>query len=112
MSVCLSVANASVLPALVLPDQGGQAEISILIFSGADGPAGVGAAECRRWRGAPKPVEGQTLQWVKASQLSRFAMPAADVPLLPAVRGALMALEASQPVRRPTWIASQLRASG
>ena len=65
----------------------------------------------RTRRGAPKPAEGQALQWVKASQLGRFAMPAADVPLLPAVRAALCAIEPKHPMRRPGWVAHQHRAA-
>lgn len=69
-------------------------------------------AECRKWCGAPRPMEGQALQWARPSQLSKFDMPAADVPLLPAVRAAIAALEASQPVRRPSWVTLQSRGTG
>jgi 8-oxo-dGTP diphosphatase len=37
---------------------------------------------CRRWRGDPKPAEGQRLAWARADELGTFEMPAADVPLV------------------------------
>jgi len=40
---------------------------------------------CRRWWGIPKPQEGQVVKWVRAQQLRDFPMPAADVPLIPAL---------------------------
>ena len=40
---------------------------------------------CRRWRGIPAAREGQTLKWVKAVELRSYAMPAADLPLIPAL---------------------------
>lgn len=64
--------------------------------------------ECRRWRGVPKGVEGQTLQWARASQLVKFSMAAADAPLLPAVRAALSGPAYRAPAQeaggRPGWI--------
>jgi len=41
---------------------------------------------CRKWEGTPKPREGQTLKWVRASQLRDYPMPAADIPLIPILR--------------------------
>jgi 8-oxo-dGTP diphosphatase len=38
---------------------------------------------CRRWEGTPTAKEGQDLRWVKPQRLRDFAMPAADVPLIP-----------------------------
>jgi 8-oxo-dGTP diphosphatase len=38
---------------------------------------------CRKWEGIPHPREGQTLKWVRANDLRRYPMPAADVPLIP-----------------------------
>ena len=37
----------------------------------------------RRWRGVPTPREGQTLEWVSASDLGRYPMPDPDLPLIP-----------------------------
>ncbi|MFT8326517.1 bifunctional GNAT family N-acetyltransferase/(deoxy)nucleoside triphosphate pyrophosphohydrolase [Gluconobacter oxydans] len=37
----------------------------------------------RRWRGVPTPREGQTLEWVAAADLGRYAMPDPDLPLIP-----------------------------
>lgn len=37
---------------------------------------------CRRWQGEVKPLEGQTLAWVKPENLGQYAMPAADFPLI------------------------------
>jgi 8-oxo-dGTP diphosphatase len=39
-----------------------------------------------RWRGAPHGREGQALAWVEPARLHEWAMPAADVPLIGAVR--------------------------
>jgi 8-oxo-dGTP diphosphatase len=41
---------------------------------------------CRKWDGIPQPKEGQTLKWVKPSELRNFPMPAADIPLIPILR--------------------------
>ncbi len=41
---------------------------------------------CREWDGTPTPREGQTLKWVRATQLRDYPMPAADVPLIPILR--------------------------
>jgi 8-oxo-dGTP diphosphatase len=41
---------------------------------------------CRRWNGTPQSREGQALKWVKAQDLKNFAMPPADVPLIPILR--------------------------
>ena len=37
---------------------------------------------CRVWQGAPKPVEGQVLKWVRPYDMGEFEMPAADRPLV------------------------------
>ncbi len=37
---------------------------------------------CRMWNGIPEPKEGQTLEWVRALDLSKYDMPAADIPLI------------------------------
>ena len=42
---------------------------------------------CQRWGGAPRGCEGQALAWAAEGELAGFAMPPADEPLLPAVRG-------------------------
>ncbi len=41
---------------------------------------------CRRWRGIPKPREGQTLAWVRPEKLATYSMPPADKPLIPLLR--------------------------
>jgi len=41
---------------------------------------------CRRWRGVPRPVEGQTLAWVRPDKLADYPMPPADRPLIPLLR--------------------------
>lgn len=41
---------------------------------------------CRRWRGVPRPREGQTLAWVRPARLSDYAMPPADLPLIAMLR--------------------------
>ena len=38
---------------------------------------------CRRWSGIPRALEGQTLKWVRATELRSYPMPAADIPLIP-----------------------------
>jgi 8-oxo-dGTP diphosphatase len=40
---------------------------------------------CRRWQGMVRSVEGQTLRWVRPLELRQYEMPAADVPLIPAL---------------------------
>jgi 8-oxo-dGTP diphosphatase len=41
-----------------------------------------------KWRGEPVAREGQGgIAWVDVNQLDSFAMPAADLPLIPAIRG-------------------------
>lgn len=41
---------------------------------------------CRTWNGSATAREGQTLKWVKLSELHDYPMPAADVPLIAALR--------------------------
>lgn len=41
---------------------------------------------CRKWEGIPQSREGQTLKWVRASELRDYPMPAADIPLIPILR--------------------------
>ena len=38
---------------------------------------------CRKWQGIPRPREGQVLKWVRATDLREYAMPPADIPLIP-----------------------------
>jgi len=45
---------------------------------------------CRRWDGEAKAREGQTLAWVRANKLRDYAMPAADIPLIPHLIDLLM----------------------
>lgn len=40
---------------------------------------------CRRWWGNLQPQEGQTVKWVRAHNLRDYPMPAADIPLIPAL---------------------------
>jgi 8-oxo-dGTP diphosphatase len=37
---------------------------------------------CRRWKGALRPREGQTLAWVRPAKLGEYPMPPADIPLI------------------------------
>lgn len=41
---------------------------------------------CRRWQGIVQPCEGQQLAWVLARDLRDYPMPAADIPLIPALQ--------------------------
>jgi 8-oxo-dGTP diphosphatase len=41
---------------------------------------------CRRWQGMPQAQEGQVLAWVRARDLRDYAMPPADLPLVPILR--------------------------
>lgn len=41
---------------------------------------------CRKWKGAVRPQEGQTLKWVRAQQLRDYPMPPADIPLIAALQ--------------------------
>ena len=51
---------------------------------------------CRTWRGTPKAMEAQQIAWVEINDLtrknSRFPMPPADAPLLPALERYITAL--------------------
>lgn len=38
---------------------------------------------CRKWQGIVTPREGQRLAWVRATDLRRYPMPPADLPLIP-----------------------------
>lgn len=46
-------------------------------------------AVCRKWSGELHGAEGQRVAWVTARQLRNYAMPAADIPLVPAILEAL-----------------------
>lgn len=37
---------------------------------------------CRRFEGTARPLEGQTLKWVRARDLRDYPMPPADIPLI------------------------------
>ena len=41
---------------------------------------------CRVWDGIPQGAEGQNIKWVRTNQLYDFPMPAADIPLISALR--------------------------
>lgn len=41
---------------------------------------------CRKWQGIAAPREGQTLAWVRPSNLRDYPMPPADVPLVAVLR--------------------------
>jgi 8-oxo-dGTP diphosphatase len=45
---------------------------------------------CRRWEGEVIAREGQKLAWVRANKLRGYAMPPADLPLIPALIDLLM----------------------
>lgn len=44
---------------------------------------------CRKFWGVPQSREGQALKWVRARDLRSFAMPEADLPLIPALEDLL-----------------------
>lgn len=44
---------------------------------------------CRRWKGTPRPREGQRLAWARPRELRDWPMPPADRPLIPALRDLL-----------------------
>ena len=41
---------------------------------------------CRRWTGIAQGREGQRLTWARVGELGRYAMPAADLPLVATLR--------------------------
>ncbi len=41
---------------------------------------------CRKWQGIVQPREGQVLKWVRANDLRKYPMPAADIPLIPVLQ--------------------------
>jgi 8-oxo-dGTP diphosphatase len=41
---------------------------------------------CRKWEGTPRAREGQTLKWVRPSEMRDYPMPAADIPLIAVLR--------------------------
>jgi 8-oxo-dGTP diphosphatase len=45
---------------------------------------------CRRWEGQPTAREGQQLAWVQPNRLRDYAMPPADIPLIPHLLDLLM----------------------
>ena len=45
---------------------------------------------CRKWKGAPRPLEGGDLAWARAARLRDYEMPAADLPLIPVIQDLLM----------------------
>jgi len=44
---------------------------------------------CRNWEGDITPREGQRIKWVRASKLTEYPMPPADLPLIPFLRDLL-----------------------
>ena len=45
---------------------------------------------CRKWKGTPRPVEGNALAWVRAARLRDYEMPPADLPLIAVIQDLLM----------------------
>ena len=41
---------------------------------------------CRKWEGAPRPLEGQELAWIRPDRLADHPMPPADKPLMAILR--------------------------
>ncbi|HLG87820.1 MAG TPA: (deoxy)nucleoside triphosphate pyrophosphohydrolase [Alphaproteobacteria bacterium] len=44
---------------------------------------------CRVWQGIVRPLEGQKLAWTRISDISKYPMPPADVPLVAMLRDLL-----------------------
>ncbi len=44
---------------------------------------------CRVWQGTPQPREGQELAWVRPNDMTKYAMPPADAPLVAMLRDVL-----------------------
>ena len=44
---------------------------------------------CRQWDGDLEAREGQEIKWVRASRLTGYPMPPADIPLIPWLRDLL-----------------------
>ncbi len=44
---------------------------------------------CRKWKGAPQPLDGQELRWVRRCALAGMEMPPADKPLAAQLRDLL-----------------------
>lgn len=44
---------------------------------------------CRRWEGVARPLEAQTLDWVRPHHMRDYPMPPADVPLVAQLRDLL-----------------------
>lgn len=44
---------------------------------------------CRVWQGTPRPLEGQSLAWVRVNALADWPMPPADIPLIAMLRDLL-----------------------
>ena len=38
---------------------------------------------CRRWSGDPRPLDATALAWLRPNEMHAYAMPPADVPLIP-----------------------------
>lgn len=41
---------------------------------------------CRKWDGIPRAREGQALEWARPSEMRRYPMPPADLPLIAVLR--------------------------
>ena len=44
---------------------------------------------CRRWEGVPQPREHPAIKWVRPKDMADYAMPPADIPLVPMLRDLL-----------------------
>ena len=45
---------------------------------------------CRKWKGTPRQMEGNELNWVRPARLRDYEMPPADLPLIPVLQDLLM----------------------
>lgn len=41
---------------------------------------------CKKWRGEPKSLEDQAIEWVPLDRLGQYKMPPADIPLVQALQ--------------------------
>ena len=70
-------------------------ELGIAVGTGSLEPAAFASADnggrhmllllylCRQWRGEPRPLDAEALEWVRPEEMAALPMPPADEPLIP-----------------------------
>ena len=84
----IAVEAADLVPAAFASADNGGRQMLLLLYL------------CRRWRGTPRALDADGLQWLPPAELHRLPMPPADRPLVLSLEALLQPPKAPPPARR------------